>query len=247
MKLLTTDIINARKNTFKIDCLNDRVISRALAVEQFFSPKRGRIYAFSWRSSRRLDFLLHSYQVFPYKGFLTLTFRDIPDVDFAKKCLNRFVKFLNRRSVGWLWVMEFQARGAIHYHFLLTRFVKYLDLKTIWFYGRISVESIKNNERIKKYLSSLDKQDLSDIGIWGDDEMRGVILHEINKSNQKNAVGFNGRWWGVCSWLNIHEDCGALHISAYEAACRCNGFKKIFLKKDFLDAGVLLSPLEKKV
>lgn len=58
--------------------------------------------------------------------FLTLTFREnIQDVELANKTFKRFVKYMNEdlrkeeKKLKYLAVIEFQKRGAIHYHMLV--------------------------------------------------------------------------------------------------------------------------------
>jgi hypothetical protein len=98
-------------------------------------PKRGVINEFSRRSRKRLIELTASLELTRYrprKGrggcqyatFLTLTYPDkYPSAKTAKKHLQTFVKRMLRRkgfeNASGLWRLEFQKRGAPHFHLIL--------------------------------------------------------------------------------------------------------------------------------
>lgn len=59
-----------------------------------------------------------------FLSLLTLTYLSPPIASQSKVDLNRFLVFLKRKTeipLKYLWFMEFQARGAIHYHLLLNQ------------------------------------------------------------------------------------------------------------------------------
>lgn len=84
---------------------------------------RGKISGWSKRSWSKLAFLVRSTRV-RFKSFLTLTYGETmpTTVEQSKKDLNRFLTKLRkgRKGFEYVWVLEFQERGAPHYHLLLT-------------------------------------------------------------------------------------------------------------------------------
>lgn len=92
-----------------------------------------------------------------FRTFITLTFaKNITDIDFANKQLNIFQKRIKRAfpNVQFLGVMEFQKRGAIHYHFLFSHFVNADLLADYW--GRetgfVKIQKIKNRKNLGNYI-----------------------------------------------------------------------------------------------
>ena len=81
--------------------------------------------------------------------FLTLTFKDnITDLDFANNEFKKFIKRLNyhfKIKLKYSCVIEFQKRGAIHYHCILYNLNGKIDLNKlseIWGNGFIKLNKI---------------------------------------------------------------------------------------------------------
>lgn len=97
-----------------------------------------------------------------YKNlFLTLTFKkNITDIKYAnyeyKKFIQRF-NFYLKTKIKYITVIEFQNRGAIHYHTLLFNipYIKDLHLKIteIWKHGMTEIKPIKDIKNISAYVS----------------------------------------------------------------------------------------------
>ena len=84
--------------------------------------KRGTVSEFSHASRRRLLRLLATLDPAQKYAFLTLTYpADFPDVENAKTHLRAFYKRLKRKndSLAAIWRLEFQRRGAPHFHLIL--------------------------------------------------------------------------------------------------------------------------------
>lgn len=102
---------------------NDVVIVRGPGGTPAAHPPRGTITEFSFRSRQRLAFVACNTLVV-FKTMLTLTYpADFPSDGVAVKAnLRAFLEWL-RRDTGlkfsYLWFLEFQKRGAPHYHILL--------------------------------------------------------------------------------------------------------------------------------
>ena len=107
--------------------------SRVLIVQSIRSPverlayarypsKRGVITSFSANSRRRLITKLNLISRDSLPLFITLTYHEVwPDPLGVKRHLQAFYKRLRRRwpSAAMVWRIEYQARGAPHYHILL--------------------------------------------------------------------------------------------------------------------------------
>jgi len=85
------------------------------------STKRGEIARFTMSSRRRLIELTARLRVGTIRtSFLTLTFAGMPSAEQAKAAFKRFRSRLDRRFAKWsaVWRMEYQERGAIHFHLI---------------------------------------------------------------------------------------------------------------------------------
>ena len=94
-----------------------------------------------------------------YSKFLTLTFKDnVQDLDYANYEFNKFIKRLNYHygiKIKYTAVIEFQKRGAIHYHCILYNLVQKInvqELQEIWKHGFIKINSIDNVDNVGAYV-----------------------------------------------------------------------------------------------
>lgn len=88
-----------------------------------------------------------------------MTFRDnIDDLDFANNEFKKFIKRLNynfKIKVKYSCVIEFQKRGAIHYHVVLYNLKGKIDLdklSLIWGHGFIKLNKIKGVDNVGAYV-----------------------------------------------------------------------------------------------
>lgn len=91
--------------------------------------------------------------------FLTLTFAEnIQDIEWANRQFSKFIMRLNYYldyKVAYSGVIEFQERGAIHYHVILYNTPQKLnmrDLEGIWGHGYIKLNKIKNVDNVGAYI-----------------------------------------------------------------------------------------------
>lgn len=91
--------------------------------------------------------------------FLTLTFKDnVIDLDYANNEFKKFIKRLNyhfKIKVKYSCVVEFQKRGAIHYHVILYNLRGKIDLhnlSSIWGHGFIKLNKIKGVDNVGAYI-----------------------------------------------------------------------------------------------
>jgi hypothetical protein len=94
-------------------------------------------------------------------NFITITFKDnVQDLDYANSEFKQFIQRLKRRKgkFDYLAVIEFQQRGAIHYHMLAgldyessgDRWHEYLT--ALWGHGGVNVKTLGGNDNIGAYL-----------------------------------------------------------------------------------------------
>ena len=104
--------------------------------------------------------------------FITLTFADnITDVKVANHEFEKFIKRLRRRygtSFKYISVVEFQKRGAVHYHVLTDlEFIKSKDLQDIWGQGFVKINRISHVDNVGAYVVKYMTEDLDDTRLQG--------------------------------------------------------------------------------
>lgn len=126
-----------------------------------------------WRAKRKLhDIINCNGYAWPDKNghtdpptFATLTFADnIQDTKYANREYSKFIQRLNFMITGnkekflkYVVVIEFQKRGAIHYHVLFFNlpYIEYLKTKMadLWGRGYINIKSVDRVKNVAKYMS----------------------------------------------------------------------------------------------
>ena len=95
---------------------------------------RGKIKDFSLRSARRLKLVARN--IAPkMKATIDLTYpNDFPvDGKTVKKHYSKFRKRLRRLGINSLWVLEFQKRGAPHFHLMVDSEIDKELVSKMWF------------------------------------------------------------------------------------------------------------------
>lgn len=95
--------------------------------------------------------------------FLTLTFKEnIQDIEQANYEFMKFIKRLNYHCFGikkanlkYTCVVEFQKRGAIHYHVIIYNmpYIKANDIANVWGNGFIKINKIDDVDNVGAYVS----------------------------------------------------------------------------------------------
>ena len=99
----------------------DAIVSRAGQGEpQTGGGKRAEVKALSRHSLKRLCFIANNSALLP-THMLTLTYPEVwpHDGRVSKKHFATVTKAMRRKGIEYLWFLEFQARGAPHYHILM--------------------------------------------------------------------------------------------------------------------------------
>lgn len=98
--------------------------------------------------------------------FVTLTFAEnLTDIERANKAFRDFIKRLRRQvpKFKYLAVIEFQKRGAVHYHLLLDMpYFKASDLGKVWGNGFVKIRRIDNVDNVGAYIVKYMNKDLDD-------------------------------------------------------------------------------------
>lgn len=106
-----------------------------------------------------------------HSKFVTFTFRDNrTDIQSANHAWHRFVGRLRRRYPGfkYLAVIEFQQRGAVHYHMITDLpFVPKARLAAVWGEGFIRINDIRHVDNIGVYVTKYMHKDTHDSRLKG--------------------------------------------------------------------------------
>lgn len=167
----------------------------------------------------------------PYSKFITLTFSEnITDMKIAKKEFKNFVKRLNYKlqkkglkKLKYVYVVEFQKRGAIHFHVVGFNlgFVKADELGKMWRNGYITINRIKDVDNVGSYVVKYMSKELLNEGLNGHDlygRSRGNLEEPIEIKNpqevgqllesyEKNIVysnTYDTEYFGTCQYIQIN-------------------------------------------
>lgn len=164
---------------------------------------RGQITDFSSGSRGRFFELINRIDFGRKCVFLTLTFGDeFPDVQTAKNALRAFLERMRRkftdRDVSAIWRMEFQERGAPHFHLIFFN-LPWIDKKEIqrWWSEIINVSEpftrIEMIYSVKKLVNYVAKY-LAKVDIGQDNSgfNSPTYLHAYAEKYDRNI----GRLWG---------------------------------------------------
>ena len=106
--------------------------------------------------------------------FLTLTFKDnLTDLVQAKIYFKRFVQQMKRSGfdLKYCYVVEFQKRGAIHFHVILfnSGFIDVHIIEKAWKHGFIKINHIDNVDNVGAYVVKYMEKDLVNSKLNGHD------------------------------------------------------------------------------
>jgi hypothetical protein len=151
--------------------------------------KRSKIVKFSKRSAKNLKHQIRNSEN-TWKVFITLTYpENFPSNGKETKAhLNVFLQYLRRKEIKYAWVLEFQSRGAPHYHIIASDFIHKEDLSKIWYriVGSGDEKHLKAGTQIEAIKSK--------------GHLYGYLSNYIKKLDQKTPPeGFEnvGRFWGA--------------------------------------------------
>lgn len=112
-------------------------------------------------------------------AFITITYRkQEEDLEYSNREFSKFMQRFNyflqnkiERKISYIAVIEFQKRGAIHYHFLvydLPYIPKIYDqLRPLWKHGSLNHKSVQNIKHIGNYVCKYMIKDVEDDRLTG--------------------------------------------------------------------------------
>jgi hypothetical protein len=155
---------------------------------------RQAVQGFSEDSRRRMLFTFRN--VVGLRVLVTLTYpREFPaDGRLVKQHWDNMRRWLTRRGVAGAWFMEFQARGAPHFHCFLTGEVPKQEVAAAWF--RIVGSGDDRHLRAGTRVEAL--RELHAAGAYA--------AKYLKKQEQKDVPdGFSsvGRFWGLFGGLSV--------------------------------------------
>lgn len=154
---------------------------------------RGSIRGFTHQSRRRVDHLIRNTNDL-WKGFLTLTYPDEFPTNGreVKRHQQIFHKWLRRKKIAYVWILEFQKRGAPHFHYLLSG---WLDKDEVARHWTNAVNPIFPSEREKMLKASTRIE-----AVKNPDQVGGYMGAYMSKLEQKvvpKEYKNVGRFWGA--------------------------------------------------
>lgn len=105
--------------------------------------------------------------------FFTLTFsNNETDIKKCNYLFNKFIKRLkynyNLKNFKYLAVIEFQTRGAIHYHMICNLpYIPQKELQNLWGNGFIWINDISNVDNVGAYVVKYMNKDMADSRLQG--------------------------------------------------------------------------------
>lgn len=108
-----------------------------------------------------------------HSKFITLTFRenmiDVKQANYEfKKFIGKLTYFHEKKSFKYLAVIEFQQRGAVHYHMIADLdFVPASMLENLWGQGFIKINDISRVDNVGAYVVKYMNKDISDPRLQG--------------------------------------------------------------------------------
>lgn len=158
--------------TVKVFPKDLHVLSHYSRIKKLKPTKRGTIKKFSFGSTKRLRFLLrNTSEQMEYEVGLTYPNEFPNDGLIVKGHFHRLRMRLNYYGYKYIWILEFQGRGAPHFHMLLNKEIEKEVLANMWFdivgsgdikhlKRGVHVSAIRSKERMASYFATyLSKQD----------------------------------------------------------------------------------------
>lgn len=119
-----------------------------------------------------------------YSKFFTLTFAD--NKTDVKECNYIFMKFIQRlkwkfgKDIKYLAVVEFQNRGAVHYHCLSNiPYIPQEELQDLWGQGFVYINAISHVDNVGAYIVKYMTKDNTD------ERLQGLKAYLYSRNLQK--------------------------------------------------------------
>ena len=187
--VLTMKIFN---KDFEASDYSPKSYTKVWTIEKYekwkLRKKRGRVKKLSFGSVKRLKFILRNcIHEMNYEVGLTYP-NEFPNDGLAvKDHLHKLRMRLAYRGYKSIWVLEFQARGAPHFHMLLDKEIELEELLKMWYsiVGSGDIKHLRHGAHVKKIRTK--------------EGMRHYFASYLTKQDQKTvpeAYHNVGRFWG---------------------------------------------------
>lgn len=151
--------------------------------------------------------------------FITLTFNDSNtfDINQPKTTNLYFKKFIERLrykfgDFKYLYVLEFQKRGAVHYHMVAELpYIQNELLREIWGHGFVRINKITKSSSIGAYISKYLSKDLYMV------EMPGIKKYGYSKNLTSPQVIYGQRAFDLYQILLDHKGNKIQYTGIYES------------------------------
>lgn len=153
-----------------------------------------------------------------HSKFVTLTFKEnMTDIEQTNREFKKFIQRLRYKyeNFRYLAVIEFQDRGAVHYHMISDLpFIKNKELASIWKQGFVKINDIRHVDNVGAYMIKYMAKDLADNRLSGrkaylcskglekPTELRGEVAeaviqaYELEKRKPVYSSEFEGEYTG---------------------------------------------------
>lgn len=186
--------------------------------------KRGNIQRWTAASMRRLRHVMRNAPC-DWVNLITLTYPGefTTDGKEVKKQLKVFLQGLRRQEARYLWVLEFQERGAPHFHIMTDRFIDKEWVSQTWFHivGSGDEKHLRAGTRIERANNEKDR-------------LQRYLNSYLRKRSQKAVPdGYRsvGRFWGCSKALVTLMAEYSLEISEYASKRVFRVLRKYYEKK----------------
>jgi hypothetical protein len=190
-----------RKKTHAYFPISETEKQRRKEVARKSAASRSRTWVYDLTAANAKKWIKENGSPYPLV-FLTLTLRkNIVDVKVTNALFNKFVKRLNyfvfktkRCQLKYLSVIEFQKRGATHYHILLFNFpfIRKEHIERVWREGFIKIKAVDKVRNISAYMTKYLVKGFSDKRLDGKKRYftsRGLIKPMLfNREEQAKAI-----------------------------------------------------------
>lgn len=149
--------------------------------------------------------------------FITLTYADnMCDIDAGKDDFKKFIKRWNYQrkkksldALQYVYVVEFQKRGAVHFHciFFNVGFILNSELNSLWGNGFVKVNKIDKVDNVGAYVVKYMQKDLIDSRLNGKDlygRSKGNLSEPLEVKNPQEVAVLEDSLLNNCVYQNSY-------------------------------------------
>jgi len=162
-----------------------------------------------------------------HSKFITLTYKkNMQDLQESNKLFKTFILNLKRnvkKDIKYIAVIEFQERGAIHYHMICDiPYTPHEKLAKWWKHGSVNIQDISKVDNVGAYLIKYMTKNVDDerlvgeksylrsrnldapVVLYGEDALRVIESMELDKKNVVYSSSYNTEMNGVCNYTEYN-------------------------------------------